>query len=252
MDVMAIMEEYGGILRLPQTPESAIVHMVDALVTKIELLDQDTMSSTWNQDMVIYQTLNELSQNGRYQYQSVFAYSRKISPGGFVVMTLLLEEEVEIPFTFDYRKVAEDVISQALEVENFPYDVEVSLVLTNDEEIHTLNQQFREIDRSTDVLSFPMMDYPAPGDFSLLDLSAVSENEELILGDIVISVEHVMAQAKEYGHSFKREYAFLIAHSMLHLMGYDHMSPEEASIMEERQSYILDLLHITREEEKNV
>lgn len=139
-------------------------------------------------------------------------------------MTLLLEEEVEIPFTFDYRKVAEDVISQALEVENFPYDVEVSLVLTNDEEIHTLNQQFREIDRSTDVLSFPMMDYPAPGDFSLLDLSAVSENEELILGDIVISVEHVMAQAKEYGHSFKREYAFLIAHSMLHLMGYDHMS----------------------------
>lgn len=167
-------------------------------------------------------------------------------------MTLLLEEEVEIPFTFDYRKVAEDVISQALEVENFPYDVEVSLVLTNDEEIHTLNQQFREIDRSTDVLSFPMMDYPAPGDFSLLDLSAVSENEELILGDIVISVEHVMAQAKEYGHSFKREYAFLIAHSMLHLMGYDHMSPEEASIMEERQSYILDLLQITREEEKNV
>lgn len=167
-------------------------------------------------------------------------------------MTLLLEEEVEIPFTFDYRKVAEDVISQALEVENFPYDVEVSLVLTNDEEIHTLNQQFREIDRSTDVLSFPMMDYPAPGDFSLLDLSAVSENEELILGDIVISVEHVMAQAKEYGHSFKREYAFLIAHSMLHLMGYDHMSPEEASIMEERQSYILDLLHITREKEKNV
>ena len=61
-----------------------------------------------------------------------------------------------------------------------------------------------------------------------------------------------MAQAKEYGHSFKREYAFLIAHSMLHLMGYDHMSPEEASIMEERQSYILDLLHITSEEEKNV
>ena len=72
-------------------------------------------------------------------------------------MTLLLEEEVAVPFTFDYRKVAEDVIAQALEVENFPYDVEVSLVLTNDEEIHTLNQQFREIDRSTDVLSFPMM-----------------------------------------------------------------------------------------------
>ena len=162
-------------------------------------------------------------------------------------MTLLLEEEVAIPFTFDYRKVAEDVISQALEVENFPYDVEVSLVLTNDEEIHTLNQQFREIDRSTDVLSFPMMDYPAPGDFSLLDLSAVSENEELILGDIVISVEHVMAQAKEYGHSLKREMAFLTAHSMLHLMGYDHMEEDERIVMEKKQEEILQNLGITRD-----
>lgn len=167
-------------------------------------------------------------------------------------MTLLLEEEVDIPFSFDYRKVAEDVIDKALEVEEFPYEVEVSLVLTDDAAIHELNQQFREMDRSTDVLSFPMMDYPAPGDFSLLDLSATSENDELILGDIVISVDHVLAQAKEYGHSQKREYAFLIAHSMLHLMGYDHMTPDEATLMEEKQSYILDLLHITREEEKNV
>ena len=70
-DVMAVMEEYGGILRLPQTPESASVHMVDALVTKIELLDQDTMSSTWNQDMVIYQTLNELSQKGIYDESGI-------------------------------------------------------------------------------------------------------------------------------------------------------------------------------------
>ena len=167
-------------------------------------------------------------------------------------MTLLLEEEVDIPFSFDYRKVAEDVIDKALEVEEFPYEVEVSLVLTDDAAIHELNQQFREMDRSTDVLSFPMMDYPAPGDFSLLDLSATSENDELILGDIVISVDHVLAQAKEYGQSRKREYAFLIAHSMLHLMGYDHMTPDEATLMEEKQSYILDLLHITREEEKNV
>ena len=83
-------------------------------------------------------------------------------------MTLLLEEEVDIPFSFDYRKVAEDVIDKALEVEEFPYEVEVSLVLTDDAAIHELNQQFREMDRSTDVLSFPMMDYPAPGDFSLL------------------------------------------------------------------------------------
>lgn len=70
-DVMEVMEEYGGIRRLPQTPESAIVHMVDALVTKIELLDKDTMSSTWNQDMVIYQTLNELSEKGIYDESGI-------------------------------------------------------------------------------------------------------------------------------------------------------------------------------------
>ncbi len=167
-------------------------------------------------------------------------------------MTLLLEEEVDIPFSFDYRKVAEDVIDKALEVEEFPYEVEVSLVLTDDAAIHELNQQFREMDRSTDVLSFPMMDYPAPGDFSLLDLSATSENDELIFRRYCDFCRSCFGAGKEYGHSRKREYAFLIAHSMLHLMGYDHMTPDEATLMEEKQSYILDLLHITREEEKNV
>ena len=91
-----------------------------------------------------------------------------------------------------------------------------------------------------------MMDYPAPGDFSLLDLLATSENDELILGDIVISVDHVLAQAKEYGHSRKREYAFLIAHSMLHLLGYDHMTPGEAAVMETKQAKALEELGITR------
>ncbi len=167
-------------------------------------------------------------------------------------MTLLLDEEVDIPFTFDYEEVAKNVIEKALDTEDFPYDVEVSLLLTDDTAIHELNQQFRQIDRSTDVLSFPMMDYPAPGDFSALDFSCVSDNDELILGDIVISIDHVLAQAKAYGHSDLREYAFLIAHSMLHLMGYDHMTEEEAKVMETKQSNILDLLDITREEKVNV
>lgn len=167
-------------------------------------------------------------------------------------MTLLLEEETNVPFSFDYKEVAERVIDKALETEGFPYDTEVSLLLTDDAAIKEMNQQFRQIDRATDVLSFPMMDYPAPGDFSMLDLSAVSEEGELILGDIVISVEHVLSQAREYGHSNKREYAFLIAHSMLHLMGYDHMTEQESAVMEKRQEQILDLLHITREEEKDV
>lgn len=163
-------------------------------------------------------------------------------------MTLLLEEEVAIPFSFDYRATAEAVISEALSAEDFPYEVQVSMILTDDASIHEMNLSYRSMDRATDVLSFPMMDYPSPGDFSALDLSCATEEGELILGDIVISVEHVLAQAAEYNHSIRREFAFLIAHSMLHLMGYDHMSPSEAADMEERQRRILDTLHITRED----
>ena len=152
-----------------------------------------------------------------------------------------------------YNTLIKNVLENCFQVEKLDKTkLYVNIILTTPEEIKTINKTYRNIDEATDVLSFPMMDYPAPGDFSLLDLSATSENDELILGDIVISVDHVLAQAKEYGHSRKREYAFLIAHSMLHLMGYDHMTPDEATLMEEKQSYILDLLHITREEEKNV
>jgi probable rRNA maturation factor len=96
-----------------------------------------------------------------------------------------------------------------------------------------------------------MVEYPAGGDFSgLADMTDIvdPQTNEVLLGDIVISVDHVEAQAKEYGHSIKREYAFLIAHSMLHLMGYDHMTPEEATIMEQKQELILQKLRITRED----
>ena len=163
-------------------------------------------------------------------------------------MTLLLEEEVEIPFSFDYKQVAEDVVKQTLAFEEFPYEVEVSMVLTDDASIHQLNQEFRHMDRATDVLSFPMLSYTTAGDYSEIDENICSDSGEILLGDIVISVEHVLAQAEEFGHSQKREFAFLIAHSMLHLLGYDHMSPEEASIMEKKQTKILEFLHITREE----
>ena len=163
-------------------------------------------------------------------------------------MTLLLEEEVEIPFSFDYKQVAEDVVKQTLAFEEFPYEVEISMVLTDDASIHQLNQEFRHMDRATDVLSFPMLSYATAGDYSEIDENICSDSGEILLGDIVISVEHVLAQAEEFGHSQKREFAFLIAHSMLHLLGYDHMSPEEASIMEKKQTKILELLHITREE----
>lgn len=166
-------------------------------------------------------------------------------------MKYLFEEEVEVPFDFDYKEVAKQVIDMALDMEEFPFESEVDITLTDDAAIQEINKEFRQLDKSTDVLSFPLIEYKSAGDFSDLenqDDIFNPETGEAMLGDIVISVEHVLKQAEEYGHSIKREYAFLIAHSMLHLMGYDHMTPSEAKVMEEKQENILNALNITREE----
>lgn len=166
-------------------------------------------------------------------------------------MKYLFEEEIEVPFDFDYKEVAKQVIDMALDMEEFPFESEVDITLTDDAAIQEINKEFRQLDKSTDVLSFPLIEYKSAGDFSDLenqDDIFNPETGEAMLGDIVISVEHVLKQAEEYGHSIKREYAFLIAHSMLHLMGYDHMTPPEAKVMEEKQENILNALNITREE----
>ena len=165
-------------------------------------------------------------------------------------MSFFLEEEVEVDFTFDYKQIAEKVVNYCIEREKFPYEAEVNLTLTDNEGIHIINKEYREIDRPTDVLSFPMLSYDAPGDFSFLMEENVDDfnpdTGEAMLGDIIISVDKVKEQAREYGHSELREFAFLITHSMLHLFGYDHMEPEEAEVMERRQSEILEELQITR------
>ena len=125
----------------------------------------------------------------------------------------------------------------------------MNLLLTMNEQIHEMNRDFREIDRPTDVLSFPMIEYTAPGDFDFLEQQEECfdpESGELVLGDIVISKEKVIEQAEAYGHSVKREYAFLITHSVLHLTGYDHIEDEERQIMEEKQREILKHLQILR------
>ena len=107
----------------------------------------------------------------------------------------------------------------------------------------------RQIDRATDVLSFPMVDYECPGEFDFLeerDDCFNPETGELVLGDIVISKEKVVSQAEEFGHSLKREFAFLIAHSMLHLSGYDHIEEDERLEMEEKQRELMNKLNILR------
>lgn len=149
----------------------------------------------------------------------------------------------------DIRTIAENVIIGALKHEGCPYEASVELLITSDESIREMNGQFRGLDKSTDVLSFPMIDFDSPADFDGFDDRDDlfdPDTGELILGDIVISADHCMAQAAEYGHGIVREFAFLIAHSMLHLMGYDHMEPDESAEMERRQEEILSGLDYVR------
>ena len=164
-------------------------------------------------------------------------------------MTLLYEEEGTLTLPIECKEIAEEVIDAALDYVGCPYEVEVNLLLTMNEQIQEMNSNFREIDRATDVLSFPMVDYEVPGEFDFLeerDDCFNPETGELVLGDIVISKEKVISQAEEFGHSIKREYAFLIAHSMLHLSGYDHMEEEERSEMERMQRELMEKLNILR------
>ncbi|MEE0883785.1 MAG: rRNA maturation RNase YbeY [Faecalimonas sp.] len=164
-------------------------------------------------------------------------------------MTLFFEEEGELELDLPCKELAEKVINAALDYADCPYEAEVNLLLTMNDEIREMNQNFRSIDRPTDVLSFPMIDYEEAGNFDFLEdvMEAFHpESGELMLGDIVISKEKVISQAEEYGHSIEREYAFLIAHSMLHLFGYDHMEDDERIIMEQKQKEILKNLQILR------
>ena len=166
-------------------------------------------------------------------------------------MTFCVESETKRTLPFDVEDIAGKVIREALVFEKCPYEAEVSVLLTDSEKIQLMNKEFRGIDQPTDVLSFPNVDYETPADFSGVEEQAEDyfnlESGELCLGDIVINVDRVYEQAHMYGHSPLREYAFLIAHSMLHLLGYDHMGGSEAAVMEEKQEEILKRLGITRE-----
>lgn len=162
------------------------------------------------------------------------------------------QEELENVFPFAYEDIAKQVVNAVLDQEKCPYESSVEVIYTSNEAIREINREQREIDRETDVLSFPMVDFSTPCDYDLLEQPEADfyfdpDSGELMLGDIVLSIPRIVEQAAEYGHSRKREYAFLIAHSMLHLLGYDHMTPEEATVMEEKQNQVLETLKITRE-----
>lgn len=166
-------------------------------------------------------------------------------------MNLYLENETEREFPFSVEDTARLVCQAVLEGEGCPYEAQVSIVLTDGRGIREMNREYRGIDRETDVLSFPNVDFEEEGVFDIGEDSEADyfdpETGELVLGDIMISVDRVYGQAQEYGHSVRREFAFLVAHSMLHLCGYDHMEEEERARMERRQEEILTGLGITRD-----
>ena len=139
-------------------------------------------------------------------------------------MTVNIDYEADKKLDFDYEKIIREVINGALDFEECPYETEVNVVLT---------------------------DYVRPGDFSVLEEGLTEdffnpESGELILGDIILSVDKIIEQAASYGHSQQRELGFLVAHSMLHLFGYDHMQDEEREVMEEKQRDILNMLNLKR------
>ncbi|MBR5422338.1 MAG: rRNA maturation RNase YbeY [Lachnospiraceae bacterium] len=144
-----------------------------------------------------------------------------------------------------YEGIAEDVIETVLKRFPAPRKVQISLYVVEDEEIQSANLSQRGMDKVTDVLSFPALPFPAdaPGDYSAFPAEEAGnidpETDELILGEIMICRSKVYSQAEEYGHKAEREFAFLCAHSMLHLLGFDHEDEEERERMEELQEEIL-------------
>ncbi len=165
-------------------------------------------------------------------------------------MTIRVVEEVKVPFEFNYQGLAKQAVLAALEEEGFLYEAEADITLTDNASIRRINQQFRQIDAPTDVLSFPLLSLLGPGDFSGMESQAQDnfnpDTGEAMLGDIIISVEKAVEQAEAYGHSKEREFAFLVVHSVLHLLGYDHMTPQEAACMENKQESILNAMGIVR------
>lgn len=159
--------------------------------------------------------------------------------------------ETREKFDFSMKTVARRVIRKALGQEQFPCDAEISLLITGPDEVQALNRAYRGIDSTTDVLSFPALSYDRPSDFApaLQDAADCFDPEfnTAVLGDIVINAVRIKEQAREYGHSEEREFAFLVAHSMMHLCGYDHMNKEESAVMEKKQDAVLQALGITRD-----
>lgn len=158
-------------------------------------------------------------------------------------MNLYIENNTERDMDTMQENILQ-VIHESLELEEVTKDAEISLTFVGNEEIHALNKEYRQKDMPTDVLSFPMV--PLVDGELQLNESKNYQTGDIMLGDIIISLDRAEEQAEDFGHSFKREVCFLVAHSMLHLLGYDHMTEEEEKVMIEKQKIIMDKVGILR------
>ena len=146
-------------------------------------------------------------------------------------------QQEKLPLTYKMKMLVRSAIEATLDFEDFQNHCEVSVTFIDNEGIHELNKKYRNVDRPTDVLSFPLFDFD--GDMDEPPIDEVMSN----LGDIVVSLEKAKEQAEEYGHSFEREVAFLCVHSMLHLLGYDHERSDEEDVeMRSKQTEIMKIM----------
>ena len=143
----------------------------------------------------------------------------------------------------DVNTLIDDVVKKTLEYENFNTDCIVSVTIVDNEQIYSLNNEFRGIDRPTDVLSFPVVEFE---NGQMLDNTGDYFEGKLILGDVILSAEKAYEQCVEYGHSFERELGFLVCHSVLHLLGYDHETDEEREVMRSKEESVMKLLNLVR------
>ena len=149
------------------------------------------------------------------------------------IMIYFLNDQEKFKITYKQKILVRRAIKATLEYEGYQNNAEISVTFTDNEKIQRINNEFRGIDKPTDVLSFPLTDYESTG-------MPFADELDGSLGDIVISLERAKEQAEEFGHSFDREIAFLTVHSMLHLLGYDHVNGEEEELdMRKRQSDVL-------------
>ncbi|MBP3915958.1 MULTISPECIES: rRNA maturation RNase YbeY [unclassified Clostridium] len=147
--------------------------------------------------------------------------------------------------------IINEVCEQSLKAEEMNVPYQISLLFVDNEEIREINRDTRGMDKATDVLSFPMLEYPKDKVFKDVYKDTkfneiYLDGDELVLGDMVLSLERAKEQSIEYNHSFNREVCYLVVHSILHLLGYDHMEDEEKKRMREREEEILGNLNITR------